>query len=91
MQPPDQLGENNLTLRLVPLGIEGNEIADDWAKSGTEKPGDSVPREYLCETSFARMARMALLSDDERAAKAVLSFLRKTKVGQMATVPPRDA
>ena len=33
---------------------------------------------------------MALLFGDERATKAVLSFLRKTKVGQMVTIPPRD-
>ena len=32
---------------------------------------------------------MALLFDDERATKAVLSFLRKTKVGQMVAIPPR--
>ena len=32
-----------------------------------------------------------LLFKDERATKAVLSFLRKTRVGQMITVPPRDA
>ena len=34
--------------------------------------------------------RMALLFDDERATKAVLTFLRKTKIGQMVTIPPRD-
>ena len=33
---------------------------------------------------------MALLFKDERATKAVLSFLRKTRVGQMITIPPRD-
>ena len=33
---------------------------------------------------------MAPLSGDERETKAVLSFLRKTTVGQMATIPPRD-
>ena len=33
---------------------------------------------------------MALLFGDDRATKAVLSFLRKTKVGPMATIPPRD-
>ena len=33
---------------------------------------------------------MALLFNDERATKAVLSFLRKTKVGQMVTAVPRD-
>ena len=33
---------------------------------------------------------MALLFDDERATKAVLSFLRKTRVGQAITIPPRD-
>ena len=32
---------------------------------------------------------MALLFNDERAKKAVLSFLRKTEVGQMATISPR--
>ena len=32
---------------------------------------------------------MALLFNDERATKAVLSFLRKTRVGQMVTIPPR--
>ena len=50
---------NTLTLRWVPnhLGIEGNEIADDWAKRAAEDQGDSVPRAYLRETSFAHMAR----------------------------------
>ena len=33
---------------------------------------------------------MALLFGGERATKAVLSFLRKTKVGQMVTISPRD-
>ena len=33
---------------------------------------------------------MALLFNDERAIKAVLPFLRKAKVGQMAIIPPRD-
>ena len=32
---------------------------------------------------------MALLFDDERATKAALCVLRKTKVGQMVTIPPR--
>ena len=41
------------------LGIEGNEIADDWAKRVAEDLGDSVPRAYLRETSFAHMARRA--------------------------------
>ena len=31
-----------------------------------------------------------MLFDDERATKAALSFLRKTKVGKMVTTPPRD-
>ena len=33
---------------------------------------------------------MALLFNDERAKKAVLSFLREAKVEQMVTIPPRD-
>ena len=50
---------NTLTLRWVPshLGIEGNEVADDWAKRAAEDQGDSVPRAYLRETSFAHMTR----------------------------------
>ena len=31
-----------------------------------------------------------LLFDDERQTKAVLSFLRKTRVGQMVIIPPQD-
>ena len=45
---------------------------------------------YLCGWKHPRAPRMALLFGDERATKAVLSFLRKTKVGQMVTIPPRD-
>lgn len=33
---------------------------------------------------------LTLLFGDERATKAALSFLRKTKVGQRVTVPSRD-
>ena len=49
---------NTLTLRWVPshLGIEGNEVADDWAKRAAEDQGDFVPRAYLRETSFAHTA-----------------------------------
>ena len=32
---------------------------------------------------------MALLFNDERVTKAVLYFLRETKVGEMVTIPPR--
>ena len=39
------------------LGIEGNEIADDWAKGAAEDLGRSIPRAYLCETNFAHMTR----------------------------------
>ena len=45
---------------------------------------------YLCGWKHPRAPRMALLFGDERATRAVLSFLRKTKVGQMVTIPPRD-
>ena len=45
---------------------------------------------YLCGWKHPRAPRMALLFGDEMATKAVLSFLRKTNVGQMVTVPPRD-
>ena len=36
------------------------------------------------------MPRISLLFGDKRAIRAVLSFLRKTKVGQMVTIPPQD-
>ena len=39
--------------------IEGNEIADDRAREAAGDLGDSVPRAWLHETSFARMSRMA--------------------------------
>ena len=43
-----------------------------------------------CGWRHPKAPRMALLFDDDRATKAVLSFLRVTKVGQMVTIPPRD-
>ena len=43
-----------------------------------------------CGWKHPRAPRMALLFKDERATKAVLSFLRKTRDGQMITIPPRD-
>ena len=45
---------------------------------------------YLSGWEHPRAPRMALLFGDERATRAVLSCLRKTKVGQMVTIPPRD-
>ena len=54
------------------------QIKELWKKVG-----------YLCGWKHPRAPRMALLFGDERATKAVLSFLRKTKVGQRVTIPPR--
>ena len=53
---------NSLTLRWVPghLGVESNETADEWANEAAESTGDSVPRAYLHEMSFAHMARVAI-------------------------------
>ena len=45
---------------------------------------------YHCGWKHPRAPRVALLFRDERATKAVLSFLRKTKVGQVVTISPRD-
>ena len=45
---------------------------------------------YLCGWRNPRAPRMALLFGDERATRAVLSFLRKMEMGQMVTIPPRD-
>ena len=42
-----------------------------------------------CGWKHPRAPRVALLFNDERATKAVLSFLRKTRVGQAITITPR--
>lgn len=41
------------------LAIEGNETADERARSVAESMGGSVARNYLRETSFVRTPRMA--------------------------------
>lgn len=46
---------------------------------------------YLSGWKHPRGPRMALPLGDERATEAVLSFLRKTKLGQMVTIPPPEA
>ena len=43
-----------------------------------------------CGWKHPRAPRVALFFDDERATKAALSFLRKPRVGQAITIPPRD-
>ena len=43
-----------------------------------------------CGWKHSRAPRVALLFSDERATKAVLSFLRKTRVGQLVTILLRD-
>ena len=54
---------NVLTLRWVlsHSDIGGNEVADAWAKDAAESPLDAVPGDYLRETSFAHMTRMATM------------------------------
>ena len=42
-----------------------------------------------CGWKLPKAPRVALLFNGERATKVVLSFLCKTKVGQMVTIPPR--
>ena len=42
-----------------------------------------------CGWKHLKTPRIALLFNDERATKAVLSFLRRTKVRQMVTIGPR--
>ena len=52
---------NTLALKWIPSysAIEGNEVADDWAKMGAESSLDAAPRDYLRETSCAHMTRRA--------------------------------
>ena len=73
----------------APSGI----VSYNWKLTPLTKHHSSPLRNltsYLCGWKHPRASRMALLFGDERATKAVLSFLRKTKVGQMVTIPPRD-
>ena len=43
-----------------------------------------------CEWKHPLAPTVRLLSRDERAALAVLQFLRDTKVGRMVALPPRE-
>ena len=45
--------------------------------------------EKLCEWERPRAPSVRLMFDDVRAAPAVLSFLRDTRVGQMVSMHPR--
>ena len=71
--------ENTLTLRWVPShsDIEGNEVADDWAKMAAESPMDAVPRDYLCETSFAYMSGKATEARSAGVAKWIVDHVKK--------------
>ena len=43
-----------------------------------------------CGWKYPRALQVALLFGDESATKVVRSFLRKTREGQLITIPPRD-
>ena len=79
---------NTLTLRWMPshLGIEGNEIADDWAKRAAEDQGDSFPRAYLRETSFAHMARRVAEARSAGVSKWIVDHVNRRRRYN----PPKD-
>lgn len=60
-------------------GIEGGEVADEWAKGATERPMDAVPREYLCKTSFAHMTRMATEDWPAGVKKWVVDYIKSKR------------
>ena len=77
-----------LTPRRVPshLGVEGNEVADDWAKRAAEDQGDSVPRAYLRETSFAHMTRRVTEARSAGVSKWIVDHVNR----QRRYSPPKD-
>ena len=55
--------DNSVTIRWVPAhsGAEGNEVADDYAKSAAtgSSPVEAIPEGYAGETSLSHMTKVA--------------------------------
>ena len=51
-------------------------MANDWTKMATESPMDAVPRDYLCETSFAYMSRKATEARSAGVAKWIVDHVK---------------
>ena len=51
--------DNTATIRWTPahLGVEGNEMADTWARVAAERKAHTVDRFYMLETSLSHMTR----------------------------------
>ena len=49
---------NSATIRWIHLGVEGNEVADPYAKGAAESALYAVDRAYLRQTTLAHMTRL---------------------------------
>ena len=55
--------------------MEGNEVADEWAREAAECEEDAVPRAYLRETSLEHMARAATEARAAEVSKLIVDHI----------------
>ena len=72
--------DNSVTIRWVPAhsGAEGNEVADDYAKSVAtgEEPGEAIPEGYAGETSLSHMTTVATEARSKETAEWIRTHVR---------------
>jgi hypothetical protein len=74
--PADEQLRNDYSLH---LGVEGNETADEWTNEASKSMGDSVPRAYLREMSFAHMARIATEAKSTGASRRIGDHINRRR------------